>query len=729
MTALRRNSSSCGGVAAALALLVLAAGAVSAEAPMVKALRIPGAEAPRIDGELDDAAWQTATWFEEFRQSVPDFGAPPREATRVAFLFDEHNIYVAVRGDDSAPDLIRAHKLRHRDEPWTDDHVEIVFDTYRDEIRGTVFVVNPLGAKEEGLINGYQRYTWNWNEVWEARARITETGWQAELRIPLRVLHYDSGIEQTWGVNVKRVVRRLQEESYLAPPPPPYDISSLNFAGRLSGLELGSRQRNLQLIPYGLAGATREEPRGGGDELDDSITEAGLDLKYSLTTDLTMNATFNTDFSQVEADDVQVNLTLFSLFYPEKREFFLENADLFSFGHGGGFGDHPPEVTPFFSRRIGLSQGETVPIDGGLRLTGKMGRQDVGLLSVRTGGVDELGLDPAWYNIARVRRDLGGRSYVGGILTDARIDGRGSTTIGVDGTWYLTQDLSFLADYMRVDDSDEGAATSATYVGLDLTTDPWGFLFSFRQIDAGFDPAVGFVRREGYRSGSGSLRRSVRPEWSGIRRVSLRVFGGAYESLAFGLTESSDVSLNLEVELENGDELSLRTGRSFERLFEPFELDDELVFAPGDYRFVDSSVSYRSDESRRWGVDAEASAGEFYDGDRTQLEGELWWVFSRHLRSSGSYAVYDISSDHGSLDWQLWALRLDAIFSSTLSASAFVQHNSSIDTTTLNLRLRWILRNDSDLYLVYNESEFGEPGQTIRRGRELALKVSYRFFL
>ncbi|HSO21333.1 MAG TPA: DUF5916 domain-containing protein, partial [Chondromyces sp.] len=306
-----------GAVAAALALLVLAAGAASADAPVVQAVRIPGAEAPRIDGELDDAAWQTATWFGEFRQSVPDFGAPPREPTRVAFLFDEHNVYVAVRSDDSAPDLIRAHKLRHRDEPWTDDHVEIVFDTYRDEIRGTVFVVNPLGAKEEGLINGYQRYTWNWNEVWEARARITETGWQAELRIPLRVLHYDSGIEQTWGVNVKRVVRRLQEESYLAPPPPPYDISSLNFAGRLSGLELGSRQRNLQLIPYGLAGATREEPRGGGDELDDSITEAGLDLKYSLTTDLTMNATFNTDFSQVEADDVQVNLTRFSLFYPE----------------------------------------------------------------------------------------------------------------------------------------------------------------------------------------------------------------------------------------------------------------------------------------------------------------------------------------------------------------------------------------------------------------------------
>lgn len=729
MTAIGRDSCRGGAVVVLLLLMLLGAGSARAQAPAVGAARIVGAEAPQIDGGLDDPSWQKAVWFADFRQSVPDFGEPAREPTRVAFLFDEHNIYVGVSCEDGAPELIRAQKLRHRDEPRTDDHIQLVFDTYRDQIRGTVFVVNPLGAKEEGLVNGYHRYTWDWSEVWEVRTRITEAGWQAEFRIPLRVLHYGSDTEQTWGVNVKRVVRRLQEESYLAPPPPPYDISSLNFAGELRGLELGPRQRNLQLMPYGLAGASRELGRDGVEAGTESMTEAGLDIKYSLTSDLTLNATFNTDFSQVEADDVQVNLTRFSLFYPEKREFFLENADLFTFGHGGGFGGHPPDVTPFFSRRIGLFRGQTVPIDGGLRLTGKIGRQDVGLLSVRTGGVGDLGLDPAWYNIARVRRDLGGRSYIGGILTDARIDGRSSTTAGADGTWYLTRDLSFLADYMRVEDSSAGEGRSAIYAGLDLTTDPWGFLFSYRKVDTGFDPAVGFVRRDGYRSGSASLRRSVRPDRWGVRRVTLRVFGSVYESLVQEKTESADASLNLEVELENGDSVSVRAGRTFERLFEPFDLDDELVFGPGDYSFVDGSISYRSDESRRWGFDGEMRAGEFFDGDRTQLEGELWLVFSRHLRSAGSYAVYDLSSDHGSIDWQLWALRLDAIFSSNLSASAFVQHNSSTDITTLNLRLRWILHNDSDLYLVYNENEFGALDESVRRARELALKVSYRFFL
>jgi hypothetical protein len=700
-----------------------------AQGPSIAVHPIHEDQAPRIDGTLTDPAWSAARWFEDFRQSVPEFGASAIEPTRVAFLLDRNNLYIAVVCDDSRPDLIRAQKLRHRDQPQTDDHVEVIFDTYRDQIRGTVFVVNPLGAKEEGLVNGFMRYTWNWNEVWGVRAQVTEAGWQAEFRIPLRLLRYRGDSEQTWGVNVKRVVRRLQEESYLSAPPPPYEISSLNFAGELSGLELGSRQRNLQLIPYALGGTVRETDPETEDALSDSIAELGLDVKYSITSDLTLNGTFNTDFSQVESDDVQVNLTRFSLFYPEKREFFLENADLFSFGHGGGFGGHPPEVTPFFSRRIGIRDGETVPIDGGIRLTGKAGRQDIGLLSVRTGGVEELGLDSVWYNIGRVRRDLGGRSYIGGILTDSRSGGSRSTTFGIDGTWFLTQDLSLLADYQVVDDSRTEETVSATYVGLDLTTDPWGFLFDFREIEEGFEPAVGFVRRDGFRSGTGSLRRSIRPGKWGVRRVSFRLFGRAYDSLVHDRTESTNTSLNTELEMENGDKIELRFGPNFERLFEDFELDDELVYPAGDYRFFDGSLSYESDRSRRWGIDASLSGGEFYDGHRRQFEGELWYVVSRHLRTAGSFAIYDISSAHGEVDWQLWSLRLDYIFSSTLSASGYVQHDASTETTLLNLRLRWILRNDSDLYFVYNEGEVNQLGAPILRNRELALKVSYRFFL
>jgi hypothetical protein len=698
-------------------------------APVVESRRVDTDQAPKIDGHLDDPAWRTAVWFDEFVQSEPDVGQPATEPTSVAFLFDERDVYVAVRCDDSAPELIRARKLRHRDDPETDDHVQVIFDTYQDQIRGTIFIVNPLGAKEEGLVNGHRRYTWNWNEVWEVRTQITERGWQAEFRIPLRILRYRAATEQQWGVNVTRVVRRKQEQTYLALVPTPYDISSLNFAATLTGLELGTRQRNLQLIPYALVGTLREADLDTGELGSSSITEVGLDVKYSITSDLTLDGTTNTDFAQVESDDEQVNLTRFSLFFPEKREFFLENAQLFTFGTSSGPPGHAPDVTPFFSRRIGLYEGTTVPINAGVRLTGKMGRQDVGLLSIGTDSVDELDLDSAWYNVARIRRDLGGRSYVGGILTDSRRGDFRSTTVGVDGSWFITQDLSLFGDVLMVDDNASDDASLATYAALDLTTDPWGFIFAYREVDEGFEPDLGFVRRDGYRKFEGSLRHSFRPGKWGVRRVSIRPRGNAYESLVHGVTESSNVSLDLEFELESGDRVEVRANREFERLFEDFELDEELVFATGDYTFDSVRLEYSGDESRRWGCDAELTLGEFYDGDRTFFEGDLWYVFSRHFRVAGAYELYDVSTDHGSIDWHLWSFRIHYTHSATLSASSFVQYNSSTGTTVVNLRLRKILRNDSDLFIVLNQREFEDDVFGTLREHDAALKISYRFFL
>jgi hypothetical protein len=678
---------------------------------------------------ISEDAWQKASWFDDFRQSVPHFNEPATEYTRVAFLHDAHNIYVAVYCEDSAPEEIRANKLRHRDHPSSDDHVQIVFDTYRDEVRGTVFVVNPHGSKEEGLSNGYHRYTWSWDEVWDVKTRITERGWQAEFRIPLRLLRYGSESRQEWGVNVQRAVKRKQEESYLSAPPPPFEISALNYAGVLTGLNLGERQRNLQVIPYGLVGAVRETDEESGKELSDSIGEFGFDVKYSITSDLTLDATYNTDFAQVESDSEQVNLTRFSLFYPEKREFFLENAQLFEFGHSGGPQGWGPDVSPFFSRRIGLHEGQTVPIDGGLRLTGKVGKQDIGLISVRTAPLADLDLDRGWYNIARVRRDLGGRSYVGGIVTDSSRNGLRSNTIGVDGEWFLTETLLVRGDFLRVDDNQQQDSHNAYSVAMDLTTDPWGFLVAYRVVDEDFEPDLGFVRRNGYRKSDASFRYSFRPEKWGVRRVSFRTFNNWYDSLEHRDRESIRNSMRCELELENGDRLDLSFNRNFEQLFDAFDLDDELSFAVGEYWFDSQEFSYSSDSSRRWGFNASLTTGEFFDGDRDQTSGSIWFVFNRHLRASGSYSSFDISSNHGGLDWNLWTARLNYTHSSTLSASSFVQYNSSTGTTVLNLRLRKILRNDSDLYIVFNQREFEDDTFGTLREHDAAVKISYRFFL
>ncbi len=690
--------------------------------------RVAVGQTPRIDGDLSDPAWQGASWYGDFLQSVPDYGKPATLQTHVAFLYDDHNLYIGVRCDEDAPSLIRANKLRYRDEPMTDDHVEVVFDTYRDQIRGAVFVVNPLGSKEEGLVNGYENYTWSWDEVWETKAAITDKGWQAELRIPFRVLRYGSAPDQVWDVNVERVVRRKQEASYLVPPRPPFDISSLDYAATLSGLALTAHQRNLQFIPYGLGGVVRETDPETGEEKSRTIDQEGFDVKYSITPGLTLDGTYRTDFAQVEADEEQVNLTRFSLFYPEKREFFLENAELFSFGHSGGDPEYA-DLTPFFSRRIGLFEGRTVPIDAGVRFTGKVGRQDIGVLSVRTDGLPELGLPSAWYNVARVRRDLGDRSYVGAILTDSRRGDFHSTTAGVDGAWFITRELSFYGDYLRVDDNQTDSAKDSYSLALDLTSDFYGFLFGVTDVDTGFNPDLGFVSRDGYRRSEALLRRSIRPERWGIRRVSFRTNNFWYDSLRHGVRESASNGLECEIELESGDSISVEVARQFERLFDGFPLDSALVFPAGDYTFTSGALDYSSDASRRLGFDLEAERGSFYDGTTRQLGGDAWYVFSPHLRASAGYFAVDISSPHGGVDWDLWSLRLDYTHSATLSASAYLQHNSSNGSKVLNLRLRWILRNDSDLFLVYNDTREGFAGAPNLRTRELAVKMNYRLFI
>jgi len=711
--------------AAALAALPIGASSLGA-APVVEARRVGDGAGIRVDGVLDEAAWAGAAWASGFVASEPTFGAAAAADTAVAVLFDDDAIYVGVRCSDSEPAAIRANKLRHRDSPTDDDHVAIVFDTYRDQVRGTVFVVNPLGTKDEALVNGAGRYTWSWDEVWDVATAITPSGWQAEFRIPLRVLRYPSDAPQVWGFNVGRVVRRTQEKSYLAPIPPPHDISSLNYAATLAGLRLGVRPRNVQVVPYLLAGLVNASGAASG-ESDRTLTEVGGNAKVSLTSDLTLDATGNTDFAQVESDDEQVNLTRFSLFMPEKREFFLENAGLFSFGHFGGGPQHP-DVTPFFSRRIGLAQGRTVPIDGGVRLTGKVGREDIGVLAVRTDAVAELGVASAWYTVARIRHDLGDRSYVGGIVTNSRRGSFRSTTTGLDAEWFLTPDLALRSDVLRVTDTVAGTR-SAYNLALDLTTDPWGFLFAYSKVDDAFAPDLGFVERDGTRNREALLRYSFRPGRWGVRRVSLRTINNWWNTAAGNVLESSSNALSCEVELDNGDFLVASTSRSFERLFEPFSLNNEVVFAPGGYDFSTTSLAYRTDESRRWGVDALVASGGFYDGEQDRLEAKGWWVASRHLRGEGTVSRYQVTTEQGELDWRLFGVRLTYVHSATMSASLFGQHNSATGATVLNLRLRWILPRESDLFVVANERREKGDRTPASRVREVAVKVNLRFFV
>lgn len=678
----------------------------------------------RIDGSFDDPTWRDANWFSDFRQSVPYLGEKATEKTEVAFAYDDHNIYVAVRCFDTQANKIVATKLRHRDKPDNDDHVQVIFDTYRDQIRGYIFVVNPLGSKEEGQVSGRRRYNWDWNEVWEAKSSITREGWQAEIRIPFRVLRFSGASEQEWGVNVLRAIKRKQESVYIVPPMQMYDISALNFAAVLTGLRDIKPERNIQLKPFALAGLIHDAEEGGTE----ASRDLGLDVKYSISSDLTLDVTVNTDFAQVESDDEQVNLTRFSLFFPEKREFFLENAQLFSVV-GRQMWFHAPDIEPFFSRRIGLYEGNTVPIQGGVRLSGKIGKQDIGLLSVRTGAVDELGLDSAFYNVARIRRNLVGRSYLGGIITDSRRGEFGSTTIGLDGQWWFNDDLFLQGEYFHVREPLLDSGTDAFHLMLDFTTDPWGYALNIREIGENFFPDLGFVRRHGFRQQDGSIRRSFRTNSHGIRRHSFRLRGEWLTSTIEEVLESSNIGFHYEMEMEGGDRIEARFYRDFERLFEAFELDDNLVFNPGDYKFHTADISFESERSRRFGIDTNLTFGQFYDGDRLEWSASMHYVFNTHLRTQVSFSAYDIDTTHGDLDWRLWSLRLEYTLNAYLSTSAFLQYNSSSGDATLNLRLRWIHSNDSDLFLVFNERRNNSLDRWKLDGREALVKLNYRFFL
>ena len=697
------------------------------------ALQVPCVRARadiRIDGSLADEAWEAANWQSNFRQSVPKFEAPATEKTSVAFVFDDENIYIAVRCNDSHPRRIRATRLRHRDKPASDDSVQVIFDTYLDQNRGAIFMVNALGAKEEGQVNGFKRYNWDWNEVWDVACQVTGDGWQAEFRIPLRVLRFGGDKVQQWGVNVSREIKRKHETLYLVPPPPPYDISNLNYAAKLTGMQVRSKDHSLQFVPYVMLGVAHKAdgdiPGDPGETA--SISDGGFDVKYSLTSDLTLDLTYNTDFAQVEADDQQVNLSRSSIFFPEKREFFLENAQLFNFGSARG--GHT-EFEAFFSRNIGLYDEDTVPMDFGLRLTGKIGSQDIGILSARTAAVDDLDLDPAFYHVVRVRRQIEGRSYIGGIATNSLRGELNSTTLGADGRYYLTRDLYLNGYFAGILDEDIEDANLAADLGLDCTTNPYGFRFAASHIGENFDPDLGYVHREGYNKGNIALRRTLWLHSSGIRSFTTRFHGDYYISCAENVTESAYNMVTGSLLLESGEELNFHIDRTFERLFEDYDLTDEgdLIYPPGDYTFQDYQISFKSDQSRRWFSNTSVKFGDFYDGGRTVARQEADFIINRHFRLGGSVANYHITSDYGNLDWQLWSLRVNYIHNANISVSSFLQYNSYDGEALLNVRFRWMLRNDSSLFVVFNEGRLREFDRWRVIDREAAVKISYRIIL
>ncbi len=700
--------------------------------PDVAATRLDDTLTIRVDGLLNESAWSQAPVATGFRQREPLEGEAATEATEVRVVYDGTTLYVGVLARDSEPDRIIS-RILQRDrvielgfgggEPQFagDDGIALLFDAFHDHRNAVIFATNPNGAEFDAMLTDEGReFNVDWRAVWEVQARVTSDGWSAEFAIPFRTLRYpaDGG---TWGFNVYRVIRRKNEEVlWSAWSRANEGFTRVSRTGHLEGLtNLPRAGMNLELKPYVLGGGTQERT-----DLDDIDTEpklaAGLDAKYEVRPGLLLDVTLNTDFAQVEVDDEQVNLTRFSLFFPEKRDFFLENAGIFEFGTRGFF--EPPPFLLFFSRRIGIDpdSGE-VPVIGGARLTGRVGAQTVGFLDIVTN--EAYGLPRENFAVARIKRDIGASNYVGAMLTDRRSNETWNTTAGVDGSWWPTGPLNLQAFVATTATSGDGGDGNAYRLGLDYQTDLLGVQGQHLYVDPEATADMGFITREDIRRTRGFARLTARPTFLGLRKVDHFV-NGDFITRTDGVLQDWQGGLGFNPEWNTGDNFILFGQVGFTRIDEEFDLEDVIVPA-GDYDTRELALWVNTSANRPLVLGFRAQTQDVYNGRINALSGELSLNPNPHLSLRLSYLNNDVDLPNGAFVARIGSLRISYAFSTRVFLHTLFQYNSLDNRISANIRFNWIHRPGSDLYIVINEERGSDGSLWNLENRGAVVKITY----
>ena len=709
--------------------------AQSPTAPTITAGKLDAsAEGPIIDGLVNDQVWQSVAPYTAFTQQDPIEGAPASERTEVRVIVGKGNVYVGIIAFDSDPSKIIVSQAR-RDASLTEtDSVVMVFDTFNDNQNAFVFGTNPLGIEYDGQVaregqssgvslggggaagtqrGGISAFNPNWDGDWTVKSQITERGWEAELAIPLKTLRYQQGDNQTWGFNVLRNIRHKNEQVYLAPIPRGFDIYRVSLAAKMSGLNLPAR-RDIKLIPYALASANKDYTRPGSDI--DGNGDVGVDLKWGIRPNLTLDATYNTDFAQVEADEEQVNLTRFDLFFPEKRPFFLENASTFQFGN-------PQQIDLFFSRRIGLSAA-ALPIDikGGARLSGKVGGWNVGVLNIQADEVESTtgdNIGPANnFSVLRMQREVGRSSY-GAIFVNRQ--GTGALSVGddynraygVDANIQLTQNQRLSAFVARTDTPESrttgprGSDYSARGF-YNFTNNLWQVSGGYSQVGENFNPEVGFLPRRGYRRPEFRVFFQPQPKrWPWIRRI------------APHLTYNSFYDFDGELQTENWHihafEIQPRQGGRFGWFvdyakdnptapFTVFNRDGRRVTIPvGNYSWAQHAFEYLHNPSARVTGTIRARIGNYYDGDFKSVEITSDYRITPQATASVGWTRQDIDLPYGSFVNNLVPIKANYSFTTLTNLSALLQYNGQTGQFSSNVRFAWLNRSGTGLFVVYND--------------------------
>ena len=717
----------------------------------VRAIKL--SEGIQLDGQLDEAVYREVPAITDFIQQVPVEGAVPTEKTEAWIMFDETNVYVAARIWDSAPESewVANEMRRDTSQLRQNDTFTVFFDTFYDRRNGFNFYTNPLAARADQQFTNEGNPNSDWNPVWDVRTGRFDGGWTTEMEIPFRSLRYRSGSPQLWGLQLRRAIRRKNEWVYLTRLPisagggrGSSGIFRVSAAGTLVGMEPPPASRNIEIKPYGIGGLTTDvnaSPPTDGDVDGDF----GLDVKVGISQNLTADITYNTDFAQVEVDEQQVNLTRFSLFFPEKREFFLEGRGIFEFARGGigsGFGggggvfggSNAP--TLFHSRRIGLQGGQVVPILAGGRVTGKIGRFDVGALSIQTGDEPVSRAESTNFTVVRVKRDVLRRSAIGAIFTNRSISLLGdgaSQAFGADGTFAFHDNIQMLGYYARTETPGVVGENTSYQAKFDYPADRYGLQVDHLLIEDNFVPEVGFLRRDNFRRTFVQGRFSPRPV--SLDRVRQFRLEGSVDYIVRADTNVLETRANqvrFQVELESSDVFGATVNDNYELLLEPFTPGPGVTVPVGGYAFNDVEVSYALGQQRRVNGQVSIQRGGFFNGDITTLgfrQGRI--AVTTRMSIEPSISVNWVDTPQGSFRADLALTRFNYAFNPRMFFSGLVQYNSASHTISNNLRLRWEYRPGSELFVVYTEDRDSTPLRPDRftelRNRGFVIKFNRLF--
>ncbi len=678
-----------------------------------------------FDGELNEPEWQNINHINNFTQRDLNFGEPITERTEVAVLYNKNTMYIGVWCYQSDVTKIVAKNMNRDFDYETDDNFQVIISPYNDNRTGYLFVINPNGARADVQVYGGEDGNPDWNGIWDAKTTRTDKGWFAEIYIPFSTLQFKSDSILNWAINFERDIVSKNEQALWQGWSRDNSIFSVNKAGKLSAITNIAYAKKFEFKPYALAGWQYSK-----DKTSDYPFKVGADLNVSLSPTLKLNLTTFTDFAQVEADRIPVNLSRFSVYYPEKRQFFLEGYDMFNYYLGD-------RNSAFYTREIGIENGRQMPIIAGARVFGKVGRHNIGFLNIQEGKLDTI---PTTNNtVFRYKHDIGKQSYIGGIITNKINNNKSNQVIGIDGAYQTSEFLNnknLLVGAILTTSTDNFTYSDNSYTYRVYADYPNDFIDNFMAVGSmqeNFNPELGYIRRTNYDSYTWYFRLAPRVFTKyGIKRLIIKPWGfSSYFTHTTGELESfSNETRPIGAILKSGDRFEFNLIQNYDRIDVPFDITDEISIQTGKYMMYKYEVQFETYNARRVWVALQYNWGDFYTGEIQTFESELGLNINKHFNINGNYTVNYVKFPTENITTNEIALYLNYAFTTELNVSLFSQYNDLDQIMIYNIRLHWIPRIGSDLYFVYNIG-YVEPIKQIDylspQTTDAVVKLVYRF--